>query len=276
MNPTCHSLVKLIGSVIQKRFRILLAVWATLLLSFMFAMGTRTRIFASRISVMGRQSTFKPWAQTLAQFPATTMPAQNPQLARVENTCRCLPPIPSEASALGACTRTQDDATYCELTFSLSQTAAAVSQLPAFDKYAADWDLSVPKEQIGPLVDRLQAGEIAGLKPEQVADSVRAVVTIAAFHRPSDAATQSYFRDIFEMLQFKSPAERDRNAPVIRSIAHFAANAHESAPEVDRMTLPNGRKYELVTTPGCITFGESKFSFMIRATATAALCEVPK
>jgi hypothetical protein len=216
-------------------------------------------------NVLLSESQVPPAGRTMLQTPAA------PPVG--VNTCKCLAPIPSEASAVGACTRTQDGGSFCELTFSLPQRAAAMSGLSGYDKYSSRWNLSISKHQIPSLVDRLEEGELASERPEQVADSLRAVAAVAAFERPNDAALQSHFRDIFEMLEFKSPSDRE---PVIRSITHFAASPDERGLQVDRTNLPNGRSYELVTTPGCITFGESKFSFMIRRTATATPCEVPQ
>jgi hypothetical protein len=266
MKPTSESLAWMLRSFGRAHHRTLVALCVTTFLFLTLADKSSTKGFAGRTSGLGQQSS--PLTMTAPQMPSSRSTGAN--------TCRCLPPIPSEASATGACTRTQDDATFCELTFSLSQRAAAVSGLATFDKYAADWNFSVSKEQISPLVDRLQEGEIAGLKPQEVADSVRAVATVAAFQRPNDAATQSHFRDIFQMLKFQGSGDEDRKATVVRSIDHFAASSAERSQEVDKIAVSGGRTYQLVTTPGCISFGEREFSFMIRATATAAPCEVPR
>lgn len=235
--------------------------------------GTRTRSLGSRISGHRWQSQPTPSIQQLSPIPAIASQTQRLQLAGGANTCRCSPPIPSEASAMGACTLTQDDGTFCELTFSLSQRAAAVGRLPAFDKYAMDRKLSIHRERVGLLVDRLEENEIVGLKPEEVAASLEAVAALTAFQRPSDTSTQSHFRDIFQMLTFQGPVDSEHKAAVLRSLDRFASRSEQGAPEIESFRVPSGRTYELITAPGCITFGESRFTFMIRATGAAAPCE---
>jgi hypothetical protein len=192
------------------------------------------------------------------------------------NVCRCLPPIPSEASATGACTRTQDDGTFCQLTFSIPQKAAALSQSPNFDEYSKAWGFSISRDHIEPLAGRLQSGDMLNLQNADIADSIRAAATVAAFERPNDSSTQSHFRDIFEMLTIQGHFDRYLNAPIIHSITHFAANAQEGPPQVEHVTGTNGRAYELATTPGCISFYEGRFSFLVRATGAASSCELAR
>jgi hypothetical protein len=139
-----------------------------------------------------------------------------------------------------------------------------------------DWKLSVPKDRIGPFVDRLQGDEIVGLKPEDVAASIQAAAAVAAFQRPNDTNIQSHFRDIFQMLTFQGSADRNRKAPVLQSMEHFAARPQGGRPEFEKVLAPSGGTYELVTTPGCIAFGESQFTFMVRATGVATPCERPR
>jgi hypothetical protein len=275
MKLMSESLAEVAGSVHRPGLRRVLAILATALF-LMLVNGTRTSSVAAQISGLRRQSQLIPLAQQSYSLPTTTLQAQSPQRAGGANTCRCLPPIPSEASATGACTRTQDDGTFCELTFSLSQRAAAVSQSPTFDKYAMDSKISIPADRIGSFVDRLQEDEIVDLKPEDVAASIQAVAAIAAFQRPSDTNTQRHFRDIFQMLTFQGSADRNRKAPVLQSMEHFAARPQGGRPEFEKVLAPSGGTYELVTTPGCIAFGESQFTFMVRATGVATPCERPR
>ena len=181
---------------------------------------------------------------------------------------------------MGACTRTQDDGTYCQLTFSLPQRAAAVSQLPAFDKYVTDVRLSIPKERIDLLVDRLQEerafGEKSAVKPEDIAATIEAVAAVEAFRRQSDTTEQSHFRDIFEILTFQGPSDLSAKLPVLRSMNHFATRSLRAELEIQKVPVSSGRTYELTTTPGCIAFGESQFTFMLRVMGTAAPCERPR
>jgi hypothetical protein len=259
MMPTIKFWAQTAGSINRLRLRRSLTALLTSSLLLMVVIGSSTRSLASRKSGVRRQ--------------LTTTQFQRSQMLGGANTCKCLPPINSEASATGTCTRTQDDGSFCELTFSLSQKAAVVSQLPTFDSYAMASKFSISKENIRPLVDRLQAGEIIGLKPEDVAASNQAVAAVAAFQRPNDAAAQSHFQDIFQMLTFHEPTDPNRSAPVLRSMDHFAADSGSGTPEIEKTSAPSGRTYELVTTPGCIAFGENQFSFMVRATGAAATCD---
>jgi len=271
MTTISERLAQIVGSAHRLGLRRFLAAWMASVLLLILVDVIYAHSPASQKLGLRWQSQLAPLTRQLSSTSDFT--SQSGHMPGGANTCKCLPPIPSEATATGACTRTQDDDTFCELTFSLSQRAAAVSRLPTFDKYAMDWKLSIPKEGLKPLVDRLQDEEISGLSPEEVAASIRAVAAIAAFQRPSDIPTQSHFRDIFQMLTFQEPADRDYKAPVLRSMDRFAAKLEGAAPEIESISVPNGRKYELVTTPGCIAFGESQFTFMVRATGAAAPCE---
>jgi hypothetical protein len=156
-----------------------------------------------RIYGLRRQSQSELSSKQLPQLTTKASQAQSQQPAGGANTCRCLPPIPSEASATGVCTRTQDDGSFCALAFSLAQQAAAVSQSPTFDKYAMDSKLSIPKDRIRPDVGLLARNDIFILQSKDVAASIQAVAALAAFQRLNDSRAQSHFRDIFEMLTFQ-------------------------------------------------------------------------
>jgi hypothetical protein len=203
----------------------------------------------------------------LASLPAPThVPAQVPPAPAGENTCVCEPPIPSRATATGTCTRTQDDGTYCELTFSLSQKARIASQSPAFSKFAAEAKLS--KEDVAPLITRLESPATETLKTEDIAASVRAAAAIAAFQRTDDKA-QGNFLDIYEMLTL--PTADPNNDAVRRSLERFVSKGG-GAPEFEK-TFLHGRTYRLITTAGCINFNKEDFTFMVRARGTAPPCD---
>ena len=203
--------------------------------------------------------------------PQIKLAAQTAQSSTGENTCACEPPIPSKATATGTCTRTQDDGTYCDLAFSLSQKARIASQLPAFSKFAADAKLA--KEDVVPLIARLEAPATENLKTEDIAASVKAAAAVAAFQRTDDRA-QGNFQDIFEMLTFPVGDTRYNYEPVRRSLERFASKA-DGAPEIQKMPM-NSRSYQLVTTPGCINFNKEDFTFMLRTRGTAQPCDRPR
>jgi hypothetical protein len=192
------------------------------------------------------------------------------------NTCKCDPPINSQATATGTCTRTQDDGTFCDLTFSVSRRAELASRSMEFKKYAAQANLSVPSDQVGSLVAELESGDVFSRTPEAVAESLQAIAAVAAIPR-NDDATQNHFRDIFDLLTFNGSIDQERKAAVIRSLQWFSSPI-EKGPKarIEKALAKDKKTFEIVTTPGCIAFGESNFTFMVRVLGESANCDIPR
>src|SRR5579864_3129493 len=191
------------------------------------------------------------------------------------NTCKCDSPINSQATATGTCTRTQDDGTFCDLTFSVSQRAALASGSDEFKKYAAGLNLSIPSDSVGTLVAKLESGEVFGARPSDVAASLEAISALAAAQRPREMHAQTRFQDIFDMLTFKTPADENRKASVIRSLEWFATPIEKGSDRQSQtVTAKDKTTFHIVTTPGCIEFGESDFRFTVRVLGEAAQCDV--
>jgi hypothetical protein len=200
-----------------------------------------------------------------SKFP--TQVAESPAQG---NTCRCEPPIPSQATATGSCTRTQDDGTFCELTFSLTQRARLASQSAAFDGYAAQAKIS--KDDFVSFMFKLEARN-EPRKTEEAAISIKAAAILAAFQHQNDETTQQHFRDILEMLQ--TAADQRNKGPIWQSLERFASNDDAKEPLFEKMSV-NTRTYQLVTTAGCIDFNKDHFTFMVRTGGKAPPCDRPR
>jgi hypothetical protein len=247
-----------------------LVLWLAAALCLIFVAGRGSTVSATQMY----RSRFALQAQPIP-FPLPQRPRTSAAFNGA-NTCKCEPPIPSQASATGTCTRTQDDDTFCELTFSLPQKAAKAIQSLSFDAYAGQLKPPISKDRFGPLLMQLDEGEIVGRAAEDVAASLKAVVVVAAFQRPNDIPTQNHFRDILDMLTLQGLTDRDRKTPMLRSLARFATKAEGGTQLVERMVAGSGLSYGLVTTSGCITFGEGQFTFMVRAPSATTSCERPR
>lgn len=218
-----------------------------------------------------------PVQQTPGPKPAPAVVTPQQGQAAGANTCMCEPPIPSQATATGSCTRTQDDGTFCELAFSLTQRAIIATKLPNFAQFSAQAKLSMPPSQIPSAISQLEAGGLTGRSGEEVAPAVQAVAAVTAAQRPGDPVTQTRFRDIVDMLNLATPADRQQKAPVLRSVARFAAIPKEGElPQIEPFTGASGRPYQLVATSGCIAFLENQFTFMLRLRGSAPSCERPR
>ncbi len=194
--------------------------------------------------------------------------AKAPSAPAELNTCKCEPPIRSQATATGTCTRTQDDGTFCDLKFSLAQNARDAIRSSDFESFAAD--AKVSKNEFvwfaGRLDDRYELR-----KTDDAARSLKAAATLAAFSHRQDERTQQHLRDILSMLTFEPATDEARKQPVWRSLERFGSNDSRS-PQFEKISL-NNRTYELITTPGCMNFSQEKFTFMVRTAGSAPPCD---
>src|SRR5262245_50966670 len=126
-------------------------------------------------------------------------PPPAPQ-ARQPNTCKCEPPVPAEASGIGACSRTQDDGTYCDLNFVSAGVTAGIAATPGFATFASRMKLpAVAPDDLARAAGRIQNNQVAGLEPPEIATFVRAVAAIAAYARRNDSSAFRHFTDIFAL-----------------------------------------------------------------------------
>jgi hypothetical protein len=195
--------------------------------------------------------------------------AQSPQTSTQLNTCKCEPPIRSQATATGTCTRTQDDGTFCDLKFSLAANAKAAISSSDFGSFAAD--ANIPTNDFEWFVRRLD-DRYELRKTDEAEGSVKAAATLAAFGHQQDVATQRHMRDILSMLTLETAEPRKQL--VWRSLEWFASNDGRS-PHVEKIPVDN-RVYEIITTPGCINFSQESFTFMVKTTGDAPSCDRPR
>jgi hypothetical protein len=200
------------------------------------------------------------------QGPRGAAPGPAP---RPPNLCKCVPPISAQASGPGACTRTQDDGTFCQLDFVSAQVAAGVVNDLAFGSFSSQMKMmSVQPSDLVRAVQRVQANQFAGLSSADLAASVHAVAMVAAFERSGDATTRSHFTDVLDLT---NPA--NLQPPVVDTLQQYAKLATaERVPVQSRKVPLRGRQYELRVTPGCLAFLESTFVFTVRGVAEATPC----
>lgn len=200
-------------------------------------------------------------AVTLALLEGQQRPAQS-------NVCRCDPPINSQARGPGACTRTQDGATFCEIVFPSARTAQEAVQGPLFGSLGG----KLPARDILQAAGRLESGEAEGTS-QSLVDSIQAAILVAATARPSDASTQQRFRDI---LTLTSPPDSRLPQPLAESVRRYALEpeAQDEKPVIHpRVATASGaRAYDIWSTRGCLAFVDGRFVFLLRRSERAVDC----
>jgi len=219
-------------------------------------------------SIVCLAATAAPTQSRSTQFPMK--PVQSPPTEL--NTCKCEPPIRSQATATGSCTRTQDDGTFCDLKFSLGQNASAAIHAPDFDRFAASY-ANVSKKEFAWFASRAD-DRYELTKTDDAARVVKAAATLAAFGHRQDERTLQHLQDVLSMLTFEPAAAEARKQPVWRSLERFGSN-EGSSPQFEKIFLDN-QTYELITTPGCMNFSQEKFTFMLKTAGSAPPCDRPQ
>jgi hypothetical protein len=187
---------------------------------------------------------------------------------RASNVCRCEPPINSKARGPGACTRTQDGATFCEIVFPSERTAREATQGPLFGKAG----LKMPPDEVSQAAGRLENGQ--GGTTSEILRSIQVAMLVSANARPEDQKTQDRFRDLLALT-----SREGSGLPVPQladALGRYASEPEGAAetPLVQRglAASPGSRTFDVWSTRGCLAFADQPFVFLLRRTARAADC----
>lgn len=184
------------------------------------------------------------------------------------NVCRCVPPIAAQASGNGACTRTQDNGTFCQLNFVSPAVGAGLGTLPVGN---ARVGTIVKSQGFVPALARLQSGRVTGSSIPEAAESVRAAAAAAAIEAAETKSADGNAQRFDDILAATDPGKIE--AGVAEGLKEFVRPVDSSAAKPVVFTMTMGpRRYELSATPGCIAFGQQAFVFNVRAVAGAASC----